>query len=99
MLALTAENARHLDRVSAPLLVLHGTLDTRSEPAHSEELVRRAASTDKTLRLVEGAHHQLFQARGAGGRARAKRGRRLPGRRCRPAPLRLPTTALAGERA
>ena len=41
--------------------MLHGELDSRSDPANSLELGRRAASADKTVRVVEGAQHQLLQ--------------------------------------
>jgi alpha-beta hydrolase superfamily lysophospholipase len=44
--------------------VLHGALDSRTQPAHSLELGRRASSADKEVELVEGAQHQLLQDTG-----------------------------------
>ncbi|KAL4855384.1 Caffeoylshikimate esterase [Chlorella vulgaris] len=50
-----------LEHLTLPLLALHGALDTRTEPANTLDLGRRAASRDKTVRVVEGAYHQLLQ--------------------------------------
>lgn len=47
------------DRLTAPLLLLHGTADRLTAPAGSRDLYVRAAATDKTLRLYEGAAHDL----------------------------------------
>jgi len=52
---------RELESLSVPLLVLHGTDDVRCEAAGAEELCERVSSTDKELKLIEGARHQLFQ--------------------------------------
>ncbi len=49
-----------LAQVRQPLLVLHGGADTVTPPAGSRALHDRAASTDKTLRLVEAARHDLL---------------------------------------
>lgn len=43
-----------------PLLVLHGTADTITDLAGSEELVARAASPDKELKLWPDNRHELF---------------------------------------
>jgi acylglycerol lipase len=62
ILGTTAANAAALERFSPPaLLVLHGSADGRTAPANSEELVRRAACADKTLRILPGGRHQLLQ--------------------------------------
>lgn len=44
-----------------PLLVLHGTRDALTAPSGSRELVRAAPSTDKTLRIYDGLHHDLLR--------------------------------------
>jgi acylglycerol lipase len=49
----------HMGEVSVPLLVLHGTGDRLTDPDGSRQLVARAASTDKTLKIFEGSHHDL----------------------------------------
>lgn len=59
--AITAAIADELDAVRVPLLVLHGTDDRMAAPQRSVELVERAASTDKTLHLVEGGYHSLLR--------------------------------------
>lgn len=58
---ITGEVAAELGRVEVPLLVLHGTADEMAAPGRSIELVERAASTDKTLHLVEGGWHALLR--------------------------------------
>lgn len=58
---ITAEVADELDHVDVPLLVLHGTADRMAAPAGSIDLAERAASTDKTLHLVEGGWHALLR--------------------------------------
>jgi len=50
-----------LHLVSAPLFVLHGTEDVRTSAENSKELIERAASADKELKLYPGAAHQLLQ--------------------------------------
>ena len=48
-----------LDRIAVPLLVLHGTADKLTDPEGAQLLYERASSPDKTLRLYEGAYHEL----------------------------------------
>lgn len=50
------------ERLRVPLLVVHGTGDARTAPAGSRELVARAGSTDKTLRLHQGVLHDVLRA-------------------------------------
>lgn len=57
----TSEVREELDAVAVPLLVLHGSADTMADPAMSAELVRRAASTDKTLHVVPDGWHALLR--------------------------------------
>lgn len=49
-----------LAQVRQPLLVLHGGADTVTPPAGSRALYERAASAEKTLRLYDGARHDLL---------------------------------------
>jgi alpha-beta hydrolase superfamily lysophospholipase len=50
----------HVDRLTMPLLVLHGTKDKLTAPSGSRALVRRAPGTDKTLKLYDGFFHDLL---------------------------------------
>ena len=49
-----------MERISVPLLVLHGTDDRLTDPEGSRVLHTRAGSADKTLRLFDGGYHELF---------------------------------------
>jgi len=60
-LGATGRLGRCMERVVLPLLLLHGERDGRVEVAACEELVRRAGAVDKTLRVLQGGRHQLFQ--------------------------------------
>jgi acylglycerol lipase len=42
------------------ILALHGTRDALTAPAGSRELIRAAPSTDKTLKIYDGLHHDLL---------------------------------------
>ncbi|MBL8953444.1 MAG: lysophospholipase [Myxococcaceae bacterium] len=48
------------EEVKLPMLVMHGDADLITNIDGSRELVKRAASTDKTLVLWEGQHHDLM---------------------------------------
>ncbi|OSX72548.1 hypothetical protein BU14_0424s0004 [Porphyra umbilicalis] len=61
MLGATGRLGRCMEGVVLPLLLLHGERDERVEMAASEELVRRSGAADKTLRVLRGGRHQLFQ--------------------------------------
>ena len=50
----------HADRLTLPLLVLHGTGDLVADPRGSRLLVARAGSSDKTLRLYTGLYHEVL---------------------------------------
>jgi acylglycerol lipase len=43
-----------------PILALHGTRDALTAPSGSRELIRAAPSTDKTLKIYDGLHHDLL---------------------------------------
>ena len=46
--------------MTLPLLLMHGTLDTLTEPEGSRQIHEEAAATDKTLKLYEGLYHEIF---------------------------------------
>ena len=48
---------REFPRIRLPLLILHGTADRATRPQGSEQFFAQAGSTDKTLKLYEGAFH------------------------------------------
>lgn len=50
---------QNLQRLTLPLLVLHGTADTIVAPKGSHTVVELAGSTDKKLSLYEGYFHEL----------------------------------------
>ena len=49
-----------IDRLTLPILALHGTRDKLTSPAGSRELVARVPSTDATLRIYDGFMHDLL---------------------------------------
>jgi len=49
-----------MEGIDQPLLILHGTLDRVTPPEGSQELYRRARSTDKTLNMYDGLFHDLL---------------------------------------
>jgi acylglycerol lipase len=49
--------AQEFPRIRLPLLILHGTADRATRPQGSEQFFGQAGSTDKTLKLYEGAFH------------------------------------------
>lgn len=48
------------DKMTLPLLLMHGTLDTLADPEGSRQLHEEAATSDKTLKLYEGLYHEIF---------------------------------------
>lgn len=48
------------EEVDLPLLIIHGSDDIICDPACVEDLHRRAASKDKTLKIYPGMWHQLI---------------------------------------
>ncbi|XP_023541222.1 caffeoylshikimate esterase-like [Cucurbita pepo subsp. pepo] len=54
------ELQERFDEVEVPLLIAHGGDDVICDPACVEELYRRAASKDKTLKIYPGMWHQLI---------------------------------------
>ncbi|HUQ05310.1 MAG TPA: lysophospholipase [Kofleriaceae bacterium] len=49
------------ERMRVPLLVEHGTADRLTAPSGSRDLVARAGSSDKTLRIHDGLFHDLLR--------------------------------------
>mgnify|MGYP001588553950 CR=1 FL=1 len=50
----------HPERLIAPLLVVHGTVDKVTAPSGSRDLVAQAGTTDRTLRLYDGLNHDIL---------------------------------------
>ena len=59
--AAMAELRKCMDRIRAPLLVMHGEADRITHPEGSRLLHDAAASTDKTLACFPEAYHELFK--------------------------------------
>lgn len=51
---------REFDRITLPLLILHGTADKATRPEGSKQFFEQAGSADKTLKLYEGHYHDLL---------------------------------------
>ena len=51
---------REFNRITLPVLILHGTADKATRPDGSQEFYDHASSTDKTLKLYEGHYHDLL---------------------------------------
>ena len=47
-------------RITLPVLILHGTADRATRPSGSQRFYDTAGSTDKTLKLYEGHFHDLL---------------------------------------
>jgi len=52
--------SERMEELTTPVLVMHGTADTVTDPEGSKALARRARSTDKTLKLYDGLFHDLL---------------------------------------
>ena len=50
----------HMDEVTLPFFVFHGTADPLIDPQGSRDLYRRASSSDKTLHLYNGSLHETL---------------------------------------
>ncbi|PIN16497.1 2-acylglycerol O-acyltransferase [Handroanthus impetiginosus] len=60
LLRTTQEIEQNLEKVSLPLLILHGKNDKVTDPSVSKALYEKASSSDKTLNLYEDACHALL---------------------------------------
>jgi acylglycerol lipase len=54
-----AEIWARVDRLTLPILALHGTADRLTAPSGSRALIEVAPSTDKTLKIYDGFSHDL----------------------------------------
>lgn len=59
-LELTNANWQEYPRITVPVLAMHGTYDTATNARGSVEFIEKVSSADKTLHLVEGGRHDLF---------------------------------------
>ena len=59
MIKYTKLTQREFDKISCPLLILHGTGDKLTDYRGSVKLYEDAKSTDKELKLFEGWYHEL----------------------------------------
>ncbi|GMI96380.1 hypothetical protein like AT1G73480 [Hibiscus trionum] len=60
ILRITSYLQQNMNRLRVPLFVLHGMDDTVTDPQASRKLYEEAASTDKSLKLLEGLLHDLL---------------------------------------
>jgi alpha-beta hydrolase superfamily lysophospholipase len=51
---------REFNRITLPVLILHGTADKATRPDGSQQFFKEAGSTDKTLNLYDGHYHDLL---------------------------------------
>ncbi|KAK9277045.1 hypothetical protein L1049_006584 [Liquidambar formosana] len=61
LLKATNDIEMQVDKVSSPLLILHGAADKVTDPLVSQFLYKKASSNDKTLKLYEGGYHSILE--------------------------------------
>ncbi|XP_058775321.1 caffeoylshikimate esterase [Vicia villosa] len=61
LLRITKEIESQVDKVSAPLFILHGAADKVTDPLVSQFLYENASSKDKTLKLYENGYHCILE--------------------------------------
>ncbi|KAF3431716.1 hypothetical protein FNV43_RR26450 [Rhamnella rubrinervis] len=61
LLKATSDIERQVEKVSAPLLILHGAEDKVTDPQVSKFLYEKASSKDKTLKLYEEGYHCILE--------------------------------------
>ncbi|PPE00567.1 hypothetical protein GOBAR_DD02389 [Gossypium barbadense] len=61
LLNATKEIEEQVDKVSSPLLILHGAADKVTDPVVSQFLYENASSKDKTLKLYEEGYHCILE--------------------------------------
>lgn len=59
-LGLSRANWKRYSEITTPVLAIHGTYDTATNARGSVEFIESVSSEDKTLHLVEGGRHDLF---------------------------------------
>ncbi len=55
---------KEFPQITLPILILHGTADKAAKPAGSQFFYDKAGSADKTLKLYDGAYHDLLHDTG-----------------------------------
>jgi caffeoylshikimate esterase len=50
-----------LDKVSSPLLILHGAADKVTDPRVSQYLYDKASTNDKTLKVYDEGYHSILE--------------------------------------
>ncbi|XP_068637760.1 caffeoylshikimate esterase-like [Aristolochia californica] len=61
LLKTTGEIESQVEKVCAPLLILHGAADKVTDPLVSKFLYEKASSQDKNLKLYEGGYHSILE--------------------------------------
>lgn len=61
LLKATSDVESQLEKISSPLLVLHGAADKVTDPQVSKFLYDQARSKDKSLKLYEGSYHSILE--------------------------------------
>ncbi|XP_043695010.1 caffeoylshikimate esterase-like isoform X2 [Telopea speciosissima] len=61
LLKATRDIESQLEKISSPLLVLHGAADKVTDPLVSKFLYEKASSKDKTLKLYEEGYHSILE--------------------------------------
>ncbi|XP_061989693.1 caffeoylshikimate esterase-like [Rosa rugosa] len=61
LLKATSDIEMQLDKVSSPLLILHGEADKVTDPLVSQLLYEKSSSKDKTLKLYQDGYHCILQ--------------------------------------
>jgi alpha-beta hydrolase superfamily lysophospholipase len=54
----------HMSTISIPILCLHGSADKLADPAGSQFICDHASSSDKTLHILDGMYHEIFNEYG-----------------------------------
>ena len=58
--------SRMAPEIRMPVLIMHGAADRLASPEGSKMLYREVNSADKTLKIYEGYHHEIFNEPGRG---------------------------------
>ncbi|KAJ4709933.1 Caffeoylshikimate esterase [Melia azedarach] len=61
LLNATSYIEKRVEKVSSPLLILHGAADKVTDPLISKFLYEKASSTDKTLKLYDEGYHNILE--------------------------------------
>ncbi|CAD6230278.1 unnamed protein product [Miscanthus lutarioriparius] len=61
LLKATKDIESQLEKISSPLLILHGAADMVTDPQVSKFLYEKASTKDKTLKLYEGSYHSILE--------------------------------------